>query len=94
MEAVSLGFAGFGFFMVHNSLQALGTELAPDARGSGIAMFAFVFFGGQALGPVVYRFLFATLGQSAPIVIGAGVLLAMSFWVANRLDWADQTQNA
>ncbi len=94
MEAMCLGCAGFGFFMIHNSLQALGTELAPSARGSGIAMFAFVFFMGQALGPVVYRGMFATLGQSAPIVLAALILLSMAFWVASRLDWADRVQKA
>lgn len=92
MEAACLGVVGFGFFMIHNSLQALGTELAPNARGSGVALFAFVFFMGQAVGPVLYSVLFRWLGQSLPIVMAAATLSAMAVWVAWRLDQADRPQ--
>jgi predicted MFS family arabinose efflux permease len=94
MEAFALGITGFGFFMIHNSLQALGTELAPNARGSGVALFAFIFFLGQALGPVIYGALFAALGPSLPIVAGALVLLTMALWVAWNLDADDRVQRA
>jgi predicted MFS family arabinose efflux permease len=93
-EAVALFATGFGFFMIHNSLQALGTELAPNARGSGVAMFAFIFFLGQAFGPVVYSLLFAKLGVSLPIVIGAVTLLAVALTVAAKLDAADRPRTA
>lgn len=93
-EGVALFATGFGFFMIHNSLQALGTELAPNARGSGVAMFAFIFFLGQAFGPVVYRALFATLGPSLPILLGAATLLAVALVVAAKLDATDHPRTA
>jgi predicted MFS family arabinose efflux permease len=93
-EAAALFATGFGFFMIHNSLQALGTELAPNARGSGVAMFAFIFFLGQAFGPIVYRAMFATLGPSVPILLGAATLLTVALIVAAKLDAADHPRIA
>ncbi len=89
IEACSFFVIGFGFFMVHNSLQASATELAPNARGSGIAAFAFLFFLGQAIGPIVYRTLFGVFGVSLPLVIGGCTILAIALWFAARLEHAD-----
>jgi predicted MFS family arabinose efflux permease len=44
--------AGFGFYMMHNTLQAQATELAPRARGSTFALFSASMFLGQGTGPV------------------------------------------
>lgn len=85
-QAAAFFLVGIGFFMIHNSLQALGTELAPNARGSGVALFAFVFFLGQAAGPVIYRFGFAALGDTHPIVLGAVILALLSAWAGWKLD--------
>lgn len=41
---------GFGYYMLHNTLQTHATEMAPQARGSAVAFFAFCFFLGQAAG--------------------------------------------
>lgn len=88
-EAACFFVIGFGFFMVHNSLQASATELAPNARGSGIAMFAFLFFLGQAIGPILYSFQFASLGWHVPLVIGGCAILAVALWFGARLERAD-----
>lgn len=85
-QAAAFFLVGIGFFMIHNSLQALGTELAPNARGSGVALFAFMFFLGQAAGPVIYHFGFALLGDTHPIVLGAIILAILSAWVGWKLD--------
>jgi MFS transporter, DHA1 family, inner membrane transport protein len=44
--------AGFGFYMMHNTLQAQATELAPRARGSTFALFSASMFLGQGTGPI------------------------------------------
>lgn len=44
--------AGFGFYMMHNTMQARATELAPTARGSTFALFSASMFLGQGIGPV------------------------------------------
>jgi predicted MFS family arabinose efflux permease len=85
LEACLFMLLGLGFFMVHNSLQAVGTELAPNARGSAVALFVFCLFLGQAMGPVVYGPAFAAFGPHMPIVAAAVLMPAMSFWVAHRL---------
>jgi predicted MFS family arabinose efflux permease len=41
---------GLGYYMLHNTLQTHATEMAPEARGSAVAFFAFCFFLGQAAG--------------------------------------------
>ena len=42
--------AGFGFFMLHSTLQLHATQMAPQRRSTGIALFVISLFGGQALG--------------------------------------------
>ena len=86
VEAAFFALLGFGFFMIHNSLQLQATELAPQARASSVAMFAFCFFLGQAVGPLVYHAGFDAFGMNVPIVLGGIILLAMAFSVAFRLE--------
>lgn len=59
---------GFGFYMIHNSLQTLATELAPTARGSAVSLHAFFFFVGIALGPPVIGLGLHTVGDVATIL--------------------------
>lgn len=70
--------AGFGFYMMHNTLQTRATELAPTARGSTFALFSAALFLGQGIGPVLagaivnaagYAALFLTVGV---LVLGLG----------------------
>ena len=42
--------AGLGFYMLHNTLQTNATQMAPERRGAGMALFASTFFLGQAVG--------------------------------------------
>ena len=93
VEAACFAVLGFGFFAIHNSLQLQATELAPRARASSVAMFAFCFFLGQALGPLLYHAGFETLGMDAPIVIGGVALLAMAYSVASKLQMRPATQD-
>ena len=94
LEASAFVFVGFGFFMMHNCLQALGTELAPNARASGISLMAFIFFLGQAAGPIVYSYAFHHFGLIAPIIASAAVFAVMSWWVSWRLGQLDRAAAA
>ncbi len=42
--------AGLGFYMLHNTLQTQATQMAPDARGSAVTLFACLLFFGQSTG--------------------------------------------
>jgi MFS transporter, DHA1 family, inner membrane transport protein len=75
---------GFGFFLLHNSVQTEVTELAPSARASSFSLHAFSFFLGQALGPMVYGVALPLAG--APISLaGGGVVLAVTGILASML---------
>ena len=56
--AVAIVMLGFGYIALHTTLQTRATELAPEARGTAVALFAFCLFlggavGSAAFGPVV-----------------------------------------
>ncbi len=44
---------GFGFYMLHNTLQSKASEMFVPARGTAIACFAMCLFCGQALGTLL-----------------------------------------
>jgi predicted MFS family arabinose efflux permease len=67
---------GFGFFLLHNSVQTEVTELAPSARASSFSLHAFSFFLGQALGPMVYGVALPTIGATISLSLGATLLAA------------------
>jgi predicted MFS family arabinose efflux permease len=67
---------GFGFFLLHNSVQTEVTELAPSARASAFSLHAFSFFLGQALGPIVYGAAIPAVGGGLSFGAGALVLVA------------------
>jgi MFS transporter, DHA1 family, inner membrane transport protein len=77
--------AGFGFFMVHNSLQTRATELAPGARGATFALFSAAISGGMGVGPIIAGAVAEQAGFP-PLFIGAGVLLtALAFATSTAL---------
>ncbi|MFP5512539.1 MAG: MFS transporter [Alphaproteobacteria bacterium] len=83
---VSLAFlvAGFGFYMLHNTMQTQATELAPTARGSALALFASSFFIGQGIGPILCGTISAHTGF-APLFLGVGALTAGLGFASARL---------
>jgi len=83
---VSMAFlvAGFGFYMLHNTMQTQATELAPTARGSALALFASSFFIGQGIGPVLYGAVADHTGFP-PLFLGVGALTALLGFASVRL---------
>jgi len=45
--------AGLGFYMLHNTLQTQATQMAPEARGSAVTLFACMLFFGQSTGVLI-----------------------------------------
>lgn len=84
-EAAAFLLVGLGFYSVHNSLQTLATELAPEHRGSAVALHAFFFFLGNAAGPPIYSLGFGLLGVSPMILISAAVVATGGFVLAAAL---------
>jgi predicted MFS family arabinose efflux permease len=77
--------AGMGFYMLHGSIQVYVTEIAPSMRSSGVAFHSFSFFGGQAIGPVVFGFGLATFGATPSVLISAVALALIGFVTAHLL---------
>ena len=52
--AIAIVMLGLGYIALHTTLQTRATELAPEARGTAVALFAFFLFLGGALGSAVF----------------------------------------
>jgi MFS transporter, DHA1 family, inner membrane transport protein len=85
LELIGFALLGFGFYMLHGVIQIYASELAPQARGSAMALHTFFYFIGQALGPVIYGLGFNTIGIRPVLVVGAGVLVGVGFTCAQWL---------
>ncbi|HEU0201612.1 MAG TPA: MFS transporter [Burkholderiaceae bacterium] len=73
--------AGLGFYMLHNTLQTNATQMAPDARGAAVSMFASAFFLGQTAGVALASLAVASVG-TLPVISSAAVAvfaLALAF---------------
>tara|TARA_B100000676_G_scaffold282956_1_gene309262 strand:+ start:5055 stop:6197 length:1143 start_codon:yes stop_codon:yes gene_type:complete len=86
--APTLILLGYSFAMLHNTMQTFATEMAPGARGAGVALFAFSLFFGQAVGVHLAGQVIESNGYIPVFVIAAVglVLLALGFsaWIRRR----------
>jgi predicted MFS family arabinose efflux permease len=85
IEMAAFTVVGLGFYMLHTGIQIEATELAPDARGSAIALHAFSLFLGMALGPVIYGLMIPHLGAAISLFFGGAVVLAAALLIAARI---------
>src|SRR5207302_1212006 len=76
---------GFGFYLLHGSIQVHVTELSPTARGLAASLHSCFFYLGQATGPVVYGFGFAHGGETSTMLTGALVVTAVGLVCARLL---------
>ena len=71
--------AGLGFYMLHNTLQANATEMAPQRRGAGMALFASMLFLGQSVGVALAGSVAESGGAGIPIFVVAAVIAPLGF---------------
>jgi predicted MFS family arabinose efflux permease len=76
---------GLGFYMLHNTLQTHATQMAPEARGAAVAMFAAAFFIGQSIGVAATAAIVDTIGPRVAFVFAAVAVLALAAWFRGRL---------
>jgi YNFM family putative membrane transporter len=67
---------GFAFYTLHNTLQMRATEMAPQARATGMSLFSMFWAGGQATGAALMGAGAATFGY-APMVAAFGIGFAL-----------------
>jgi predicted MFS family arabinose efflux permease len=75
---------GMGYYTMHGTLQTRATELAPQARGTAISLFAFFFFLGQATGPQILGAVLKAHGYPAAFIV-AGIGLFTTTVIARAL---------
>ncbi len=72
---------GFGYYMLHNTLQTHATQMLPEARGTAVAGFSSALFIGASAGvtlaaPVVDR------AGAVPVFVTAAVLWPLlAIWI-------------
>ncbi|MDI1286878.1 MAG: MFS transporter [Reyranella sp.] len=85
VEFAAIVLSGVSFYMFHNTLQTHGTQMAPEARGAGMALFALCLFLGQAIGvpvaaPIVDRW------GAPPVFWAAAIFLPLlALWFAHAM---------
>ncbi len=76
---------GISFYMIHNTVQTKATEVAPDARGSAVALYATSWALGQALGVGAVGLAVAAVGYAPAIMAcGAGFGL-LGLWLRTNM---------
>ncbi|MCC5640575.1 MFS transporter [Nostoc sp. CHAB 5844] len=77
---------GLAFYMMHSTLQTQATELAPEARGTAVSLFAFSLFIGQGIGAAVFGRIVDNFGY-VPCFIIAGIAIALlAIWLVKKAD--------
>jgi predicted MFS family arabinose efflux permease len=69
--------AGFGFYALHNTLQTNATQMAPEARGTAVSLFACCLFLGQSIGILVAAWVLDHFSASAVFAVSALGLLIL-----------------
>lgn len=75
---------GMGYFTMHSTLQTRATELAPEARGTAVSLFAFSFFLGQAVGAMALGAVVEAWGYRVAFVLTGLGLLALALWARRQ----------
>lgn len=76
---------GVAFYLLHNTIQLKATEIAPDARGTAVALYATAWALGQALGIAAIGLVVAAFGY-APAIIACGLAFgALGLWLRSNL---------
>jgi predicted MFS family arabinose efflux permease len=65
---------GLAFYMMHNTLQTSATQMAPEARGLGVSLFALALFAGQSIGVAIAAPVMDRYG-AVPIYIAAAIMI-------------------
>jgi len=76
---------GFAFYLVHNTVQTKASEVAPDARGSAIALYASAWALGQACGVAALGVAVAYAGFRSAIMGAALGFALLGFWLRSNM---------
>ena len=81
----AIALIGLGFYMLHNTLQTNATQMAPEARGLAISLFALALFGGQSVGVALGAPVMDRYGGRPIFLVSSAVILVLGLWLRRRL---------
>jgi predicted MFS family arabinose efflux permease len=85
LQAISLLFMGWGFYMIHGCLQVFASELSVEARATALSLHSFFFFMGQTVGPISYGFGIQNVGKVPTLLTSAVVMVVLGMACARLL---------
>ena len=85
LQLLGLVIMGWGFYMIHGSLQVFASELSAEARATALSLHAFFFFMGQTVGPIAYGFGIQHAGKAATLLTAGAVMIVLGFVCARLL---------
>ena len=81
----AIAFVGLGFYMLHNTLQTNATQMAPQARGLAVSLFALALFTGQSVGVTIAAPIMDRYGGRPVFLIAAATILVIAFRFRHQL---------
>jgi len=85
LAPVAVAGIGAGFYALHNTLQTVGTQMAPEARGTAVSLFASAFYIGQTAGVAVAAPLVDQIGVPPLYAVSALLLPILAVVFTRRL---------
>ena len=82
---LACGLLGFGYYMLHNTLQTNATQMMPEARGTAVAGFSSALFLGQSAGVALAAPIVDRAGAVPVFVLMAVLWAALAVWVRWKL---------
>jgi predicted MFS family arabinose efflux permease len=76
---------GFGYYMVHNTLQTNATQMLPQARGTAVAGFSSILFLGQSAGVAIAALIVDRAGAVPVFVLAALLWPALALWIRVKI---------
>ena len=73
---------GFGYYMLHNTLQTNATQMLPQARGTAMAGFSSALYLGQSVGVAAAAVVIDRAGAQPLFAIVAMLWAALAAWIA------------
>jgi len=84
---------GFGFYLLHGTVQLYATTLSERGRGSALALYSTCYQMGQTVGPIYYGIMLAQTGATATLVISAACYVLMGMVCVRTLRRPDDPKN-
>jgi hypothetical protein len=81
---------GFGFYMLHNTLQVMASQMSAQSRATAVGLFAVSIFFGQASGVAIAARITPIMGQGRLIIVSGILMALLGSILAWRVSWKSQ----